>query len=348
MKAARFYTGNDIRVEEVPDPLPGPGEVLIRVRAAGICGSDLHTYRRGAFNRFQDRVPLILGHELAGEVLGLGPGIDDLSIGQRVAVEPLIGCGSCLYCQTGDYHICRDLNHIGYYYPGGFAEKTVAPRSKVFPLPDNVEMDAAGILDVYACAVHAVHRVPISPLDDVLIIGGGAIGLTAAQVAKAAGARSLIVMATYPRALQVARDMGAAAINPRYEDPVLAVTEITGGKGADVVIEAVGGSSNSLEIALLTAARGGTVGVLGSFPEPVTLPVNTGLRSELDLRWIYSYSTWRGVPEFRIALDLLAEERVDARPLITHVFPLEEIQAGFQAALNKDNSDAIKVMIHPS
>ena len=347
MKAARFYTGRDIRVEEIPDPKPASGQVLVRVRAAGICGSDLHTYRRGTL-LFPERAPLILGHELAGEVLALGQGVADLKVGQRVAVEPLIGCGSCPACTSGDYHLCPQLAHIGNFYPGGFAEMVVAPRGKVFPLPDSVEMDAAGILDVYACAVHALHRVPVAVNDSVLVMGGGAIGLTTAQAVRAAGARRLFVMATHPRAARVAREIGAeSVINPRETDPVAAVMALTDGKGVDVAIEAVGGSANTLEVALQVAARGGRVGALGSFPNPVSLPVNSGLRRELSLNWIWSYAMWKGVPEFKIALDLVAEGRVDPKPLITHAFPLGEIEAAFQSALDKKTSDSIKVMIHP-
>jgi 2-desacetyl-2-hydroxyethyl bacteriochlorophyllide A dehydrogenase len=347
MKAAHFYTGSDIRVEEVPDPAPGPGEVLVRVKSAGICGSDLHTYRRGVL-RFPERAPLILGHELAGEVAGLGSGVTDLRIGQRVGVEPLIGCGRCPHCRMGDYHRCAGLNHIGNYYPGGFAQLALAPRGKVFPLPDHIDMDAAGMLDVYACGIHAIHRIPVGPLDTVLVIGGGAIGLAAAQVYKAAGARRVYVLATHEPQVKAARAGGAdAVINPRQQDPVEAIMALTEGTGVDITIEAVGGQSDSLEIALQTTARGGTVGVLGSFPEAIPLTVNNGLRRELNLLWIYSYALWKGVPEFQIALDMLAENRVDAKPIISHVFPLDDIVAGFQAALHKEQSGAVKVMIHP-
>jgi 2-desacetyl-2-hydroxyethyl bacteriochlorophyllide A dehydrogenase len=347
MKAALFYTGNDIRVTEVPDPQPGPGQVLVRVRAAGICGTDLHFYRSGQL-RMPERAPTILGHELAGEVIATGSGVDDLEPGLRVAVEPLVGCGTCDFCRSGAYNLCHNLKVIGFYYPGGFAEMTTAPREKIFPLPSSVPMDAAGIVDVYACAIHALHRAPIDKADDVAIIGGGAIGLATAQVARSWGARRVYVVATHQHQQKAARSIGVdAVIDPKQVDPIAAIRNLTQGKGAGLVFEAVGGSGNTLEMAMNVTARSGTVCVLGLFGHVVGLPVDLGFFEELKLVWSCRYGHWKGEPEFKQAIDMIAEGKVDPTILITHVYPLGEVHAAFEAAVGKSSSKAIKVVIQP-
>jgi 2-desacetyl-2-hydroxyethyl bacteriochlorophyllide A dehydrogenase len=348
MKAARFYSGNDIRIEEVPDPQPASGWVLVDIEAAGICGSDLHGWRSGVMWRPELGVRTI-GHELAGRVKALGRGVADLKIGQRVGVEPLVGCGSCRYCRIGDYHLCPDLSHIGLVYPGGFAEMTTAPRDKVFPLPDNVSMDVAGFLDVYACAVHAAHRVPLTVADTVVILGMGAIGLTAGQVAKVAGARRVIVVGTRDEPLKLAMEAKAAdvVINLRKEKAVEAVQDLTGGRGADAVIEAVGGQADSVQMALDMVGKGGTVGIMGWYPDPQRIDLKPGMMKEVNFLWIWSYAKWKGIPEFQISIDLLAEGKVRGEPLVTHRLPLDRIIDGFVAADKKAESGAIKVIIKP-
>jgi threonine dehydrogenase-like Zn-dependent dehydrogenase len=185
MKAALFYGGADIRVEELPTPEPGPGEVLINVRSAGICGSDLHRYRGANPWRTETEAPAQgrqNGHELAGDVAAIGSGVSGLSIGQRVGIEPehLIGCGRCSYCRRGDTHLCpaRGLRHGEHHSSHGFSQYDVCLARNVHPLPDNVSTDAAAILDCYACAVHAMHRARILPYMNVVILGTGAIGMT--------------------------------------------------------------------------------------------------------------------------------------------------------------------------
>ena len=165
MKAALFYGGPDIRVETVPDPVPGPGEVLVRVRAAGVCGSDLHRYRNKDDRRAE---PSMTGHELAGEVAAVGPGVTGLTAGQRVGVEPrhLVSCGHCRWCLRGDTELCPEVGMENGKHMGstGFAEYSLEPAHNCYPLPDTLPFDEAAILDVYAVAVHALHRVPVEPM----------------------------------------------------------------------------------------------------------------------------------------------------------------------------------------
>ncbi len=351
MKAAVFYSGADVRVEEVPDLRPGPGQVLCRVAAAGICGSDLHGYRAAKAGRpTAGKYPRVApGHELAGTVVALGEGVTALAVGDRVGIEPLCGCGQCEWCAIGQYHLCPQLEHIGGARSGGFAEYTVAPVDKCFRLPDHVGFDEAATLDCAAVAVHALHRVPVRPADAVAVFGTGAIGLYTAAVARAVGARQVIVVGGHrERPLRVAMELGAThVVNASREDPAGAIRDITNGRGADVVFETVGGRADTLARCLDSAARGGTVGVVGSFAEPQTIASGPAMRRELTLAWVWSYAKWGTEAEYKTALDMLADGRIKALPLITHRYPLAEIAEAFRAADDKQTSDSIKVCVIP-
>jgi threonine dehydrogenase-like Zn-dependent dehydrogenase len=355
MKAALFYGGTDIRVQDVPTPAPGPGQVLVRVLAAGICGSDLHGYRDPS--RRQEP-PATRGHELAGEVAALGPGVEGLAIGQRVGVEPahLIGCGRCRWCRRGDPQLCPDLGLVdgARVHSTGFAEYSLEAADHCYSLPDSISIEQAAILDVYAVAVHAAHRVPVRPPDTVAVLGTGAIGLATAQVAHAAGAGRVIVVGRREAPLVVARQLGCeATVDGSRGDVVDAVRALTGGRGADVVYEAVGGRAPTLVQALELAAHGGRVGVIGAFSQPQTLDTWAAMRKELSLEWVWSYGRWAGVPEFQISLEMLCPPsirgtpRIDAGPLVTHRYPLAQIGAAFAAADDKRGSGAIKVLVIP-
>ena len=352
MKVALFYGGKDIRVEKVPDPTPGPGEVLVRVMAAGICGSDLHGYRDPDRGSGQPS-PYMTGHELAGEVAVLGPGVRGLAIGQRVGVEPrhLVGCGRCRWCRRGDYQLCPELGQVGgeWVHSTGFSEYSLESAEKCYPLPDDLSIEEAAILDVYAVAVHAVHRVPPRPMDAVVVFGVGAIGLATAQVAKAAGAARVIGVGTRDEALELAKRVGCDdVVNVSQVDAVEAVRDLTDGEGAGVVFEAVGGRATTFPLAVGVAAQGGRVGIIGSFVEPQEVDAWACMRKELSLHWVWSYGAWNGVPEYEIALDMLVSGKYEAAPLITHRYPLEQIGEAFAAADDKRASGAVKVLVIPS
>jgi threonine dehydrogenase-like Zn-dependent dehydrogenase len=353
MKAALFYGGDDIRVRDVPTPVPGPGQALVRVLAAGVCGSDLHGYRDRESKLAQ---PSLKGHELAGEIAALGPGVEGLAVGQRVGVEPghLVSCGRCRWCRRGDTQLCPELGLLDgkRVHSTGFAEYSLEAAANCYPLPDDLSIEEAAILDVYAVAVHAVHRVPVRPTDTVAVLGTGAIGLATAQVARAAGAGRVIVIGRREEPLALARQLGCdRTVNVArdgQQDTGEAVRAITAGHGADVVYEAVGGRADTLAQAIRAAARGGRVGVIGAFGDPQTVDARLCMRHELSLVWVWSYGLWDGVPEYRIALDGLASGRIDAAPLITHRFPLARIGTAFAAADDKRASGAIKVLVLPS
>ncbi len=352
MKAAMFYGGKDIRVETIPDPVPGPGEVLVDIQAAGICGSDLHGYRAGA-SRPGAVYPMTSGHELAGVIAALGPGVTGLKVGQRVGVEPLhlIGCGRCRWCREGHYEACptRGRNADGTRrHSNGFTELDVAPVSNIYPLPDEVPMDAAGILDVYACAVHVIHRLPTKPSYTVVVVGAGAIGLSAAEAFKAVGANQVVVVDVVDAALAVAKDVVAdVVINSAKVDPVQAVKDLTHGEGANIVLEAVGGKAPTFANDVHMVARNGTLGIIGMYNVNQNLDPQEAMAKQMQITWINSYGAWEGVPEFKIALDMYGSGRFQPTKLITHRVPLDKILDGFEAAVNKNQSGAIKVVVIP-
>lgn len=356
MKAALFYGGADIRVEERPTPEPGPGEVLVRVRSAGICGSDLHGYRGGSPGRDSGAPALIGredGHELAGEIAGLGPEVTGFSIGQRVGIEPehLIGCGNCACCRRGDTHICptRGQRHGERHGSHGFSQYDVCRATNVHPLPENVSTDAAAILDCYACAIHALNRVRIKPYANVVVLGTGTIGMTLGQVLRATGAGPVIMVGNRSAPLERARAAGAADLTVANSDgdPVEAVLRQTDGRGAEVIYETVGGNAPTVGQAIQMARPGGTICILGIFTQQPELDTRTAYRKELTITWCNSYGLWDGISEYQIALNLLASGRVRAEPLITHHFRLDQIAEGFAAAADKRNSGATKVLVHP-
>ena len=333
-------------------PEPGPGEVLVRIASAGICGSDLHPYR--GHNPYGVREPHQRGHELSGEVAGLGDDVTDLAVGQRVGIEAehLLGCGTCRNCKQGQYHICptRGFRHGERQESHGFSQYDVCVASNCHPLPDGVSFDAASQIDCYACGVHALNRCDVAPGDTVVVLGTGAIGITLGQVAKAFGVRHVIMVGTRDEPLQIALQANAVdeIIVNSTVDPVEAVLEATVGLGADLVFETVGGSAPTISQAIGMARYGGTVSILGVFTEEQSIDVMTAYRRELRLQWSNSYSSWRGVSEYRTALDLLADGRVNPDKFINKHYSLDEISEAFTAADDKRTSGAVKVMVHPN
>jgi 2-desacetyl-2-hydroxyethyl bacteriochlorophyllide A dehydrogenase len=346
MRAAVFVAPRTLEVRDVPDLTLGPGEVLIRNQVSGICGSDIHLYE----NRIPEFTPRILGkvlgHELCGDVVEVAPDVTNVNVGDRVAVEPLLKCGRCPFCLSGDYHLCPELQHVGIGWSGGFGEYAKAPAENVYLLPDRVSYEDASLLDVLAVGIHAIHVLGIHAGSSVLVFGGGAIGLATAQAAKWAGA-STVAIATRSK---LARDLAASsgidlAIDTSREDVGERLREVTHGLGPDVAFDAVGGARRYVQQGIDVVRRGGKVGVLGGFPpQPVELGGDF-LIKEVPIVPCYSYGRWGALSEFQIALDGLASGEFQGRQYISRRFPLEEISHAFEVAQHKDGQDAIKVSI---
>ena len=283
------------------------------VGAAGVCGSDLHHYR--GINPWGQPLRLVdrRGHELAGIVVEVGSAVKGVRLGQRVGVEPLhlLGCGHCRPCGQGAYNVCqtRESGDMPRRRSVGFAEFDVAPAASLFPLPEHVALDVGAIIDVYACAVHALNRLPLQDMNAVVVIGTGAVGLTLGQVARAAGARKVIVVGRRDEVLKVALEVGAAdeVVNSNsINDLGQAVRELTAGAGGDAVIETVGGEGDTIGQAVAAAAYGGNVIVMGCFWRDVTVSYHEAAAKEIALRWSNGYASWRGQREYQMALDLIA------------------------------------------
>lgn len=349
MKTAVFYGGTDIRVEDCPVPDPRPGEALVAIRAAGICGSDVRHYRNDAPGT---TYPMRGGHELSGEVVAVGPDVTSVKVGSRVGIEPLhlLGCRRCRQCQRGEYHICssRGVRDGQNHHSSGFSDFDIAPVESMYILPDNVSFEEAALLDVYGVALHGIHRVPVRATDTVVVVGTGAVGLTQGQVARIAGARQVIVVGRRARALQLAQENGAAdlVVDASSDDPVAAIMDLTGGAGADVAFE-TSGDPSAVQMCCDVAGFGGRIGVTSLFAGAVFVDPTGAMRKELQLIWVNSYSRWDGVSEYQLALDLVASGRVRAASMVTHRVSLDDIGTGFAWASDKAASGATKVMVVP-
>jgi 2-desacetyl-2-hydroxyethyl bacteriochlorophyllide A dehydrogenase len=351
MLAAVFHGGSDIRVEDIAMPVPlAPDEVLVKVLAAGVCGSDVLAYRGLGPWQHTPEHPGQDGHEIAGEIAAIGTAVTSVRVGDRVAVEPihLLYCGQCAACASGRTYLCeaRGVRAGVHVHSHGFAQYDRCPQDRVHLLPDHVGLDEAALLDCYACAVHALHLA--EPDGPIVVLGCGTIGLTMGQAARAAGHR-VILTGTHDEALDLAIHSGAAdvTVNVTRHDLAPVVAGETGGRGAAVVVDAVGDPKSTLEQALAVLAPGGQVTVLGVYPAAPQFDPHRAYATEATIRWSNSYGRCGGRPEFEIALELLASGRVDAAALITHRFPLRQIETAFRAMVDKAATHAVKVLVRP-
>ena len=353
MLAAVFYGGRDIRVEERPIPEPLRDELLVRVRSAGICGSDLLGYNEiGPWQRLKD-VGIEDGHELAGEITAIGDHVRGFVPGDRVAIQPehLIACGSCHECEMGCPHLCRHLGmlHGSPHNSHGFSQYDTVLASHVRQISQSLSFDAAAITDCYAVAVHAVHRVGGVRDQMVAIIGCGTIGLCVGQTARALGAAHVVMIGNRANALGIALSSQAAndVIFVPTDDPATILSRLTGGVGPTVVFEAVGRSGSTLEEALELVAPAGQVCIVGAFTSPPMVPPQVAYEKEASLLWSNSYGLYRGNSEFEQTLELMSGGRVHPEDLITDRFPLGQIAEAFTTANDKAASQAIKVVVNP-
>lgn len=348
MKAALKTETGTFVIDEVGLPaLRGDDWVRARVRVAGICGTDLRHWKKHE----PELACQIMGHELSGEVVEVGPLVSHVRPGDRVVIETVMGEGSCEYCRIQRYNICPHLYEVRTKSVSrAYAEHVVGPAHKFYKLPDHVSFEEAALVDTFSVCLHAQHLAGLSINDKVAIIGAGPIGLGQLMLAHASGADA-IISDRVGHSLAVARELGAAAtIRADRDDPVQAVLDWTGGRGADIVFECVGGPSmpETLPQATKMVRRGGKVVIVGGFDAGETvIPLEWQRIQMSEIQLIPSASfAFRDIyPEQGMVVDLLAAGKLKAEPLITHRFPLDRINEAFETAGNKAETGAIFVAL---
>lgn len=336
MKAFVLHGAKDIRPEEVARPEPGPGEVLVAVRAAGICGSDLHYYAHGRCGNFIPTRPFILGHEFAGEVVALGDGVDTLPVGARVAVDPSRACGQCRQCRQGRYNLCPKMLYYGTASvspprDGCYAEYVTAPARNCWPLPDGFEYAWGALLEPMSVAMHAVMRSGGVGGKSVLITGGGTIGQMILLCAAAFGASRVVVSDIKPFAREFAMNHGATgALDPTSPTIGGEAAQLSPG-GFEVVFEAAGVGA-ALDQAIRLSAPGATVVQVGTLPDGTAVPVNALLTKELQY-----VGSWRFANVFDRVIDMVGSGRIDPRPLITKIHPFDDLPKAIVEAGSGEN-----------
>jgi L-idonate 5-dehydrogenase len=339
MLACRIHAKEDLRIEPVTVPDPGPGEVLLRLGAGGICGSDLHYYYEGRNGSFVVREPLIPGHEASATVAAIGDGVTRVKVGDKVAVSPSHACGRCDYCREGREHLCRNMRFLGSaslfpHVQGMFQEFFVMGERQCYPVAGDVTLGELAFAEPLAVALHGVNRGPQLLGKSVLITGAGTIGCLTVLAARLAGAASVTVSDVLDRPLAQAGAVGADRML-RADRDADALTE----PEFDACYE-VSGSFAALKTCVAAAKRGGIVVQVGTLPhEPLPFVVNELMAKELDLRGAFRWGI-----EFDWAVDYLSSRRVDVRPLLSGQFALSDAVNAFALAKDKTRSTKVQVV----
>ncbi len=345
MRAVVYHTPGDIRVEEIPEPRAGEGELRVRVDACAVCGTDLKSFQHG---NPRIRAPLTIGHEFTGRIDTVGAAVSGFSVGQRVVMATSVSCGQCRYCREGWRNLCVELAPMGFHFAGGMAEYVVIPRralenGHVVLVPEGLPAVQAALAEPLSCAVHAVSQCGIRPGDVVVILGAGPLGLMNACVARARGAGTIVISEVHPQRRSQAAEFGCdLLVDPATEDLTQQLHRLTGGLGADVAIVAAP-AAEPQEQAIQLVRKRGTVCLFASLPaghSQLALdsrPIHYG-----ELRVIGSSDSTSD--HVRQAVQMMVDQTVPADRLATHRLPLEGIHEAF--ALMR-SGEALRVVLQP-
>ncbi len=340
MRVAMYYNNHDVRLEEMPVPEIGPGELLLKVEASGLCGSDVMEWYR------IQRAPMVLGHEVSGEVVQVGAGVDRYKEGDRMVVTHHVPCNACHWCLNNRHTACDTLHQTN-FDPGGFSEYLRIPQINVdrgvFPIPDHVPYEEASITEPLACVYRGQKKANLQPGQNVLVLGSGLAGLLHINLARALGAGRIIATDMVDYRLQAARRLGADTAFPATEDVPARLREANDGRLADLVIVCTG-ALPALNQALQSVERGGTVLFFAPTEPGVSLPVSINdvfFRNDVTLT-----TTYAGAPaDLATALEMIGSGRVQVGQMISHRLGLAEAGLGFK--LTAEAGDSLKVIIQP-
>ncbi len=343
MKALVLKEYNRFEYVDVPTPKPGPDDVLVEVRACGICGSDVHGMNGSTGRRIP---PVIMGHEASGVVAEAGSAVTGVTAGDRVTFDSTIYCGHCAFCRRGRVNLCDNRRVLGvscgeYRCDGAFAEYVVVPQHILYALPDGLGFEQAAMVEPVSVAVHAARRVPVGLNDTAVVLGAGVIGLLIVQTLRAAGCRRIIAVDIEPARLELACRVGAGhGLRADKDDVAAEVLDMTEGQGADVAFEAVG-VADTVATATSCVRKGGRVALVGNVSPEVSLALQAAVTRELTL-----YGSCASSGEYPTCLDLMSGETIDVTPLISAVAPLSEGAEWF-GRLQRRAPDLVKVVLTP-
>lgn len=336
--AAIWADTNILAIQDVPVPFPGPGDVLIRIRACGICGSDLHAFHTGSRRHIPGIGP---GHELAGEVAALGLGVVGPPVGTRVAVLAGRVCGTCDFCRAGKLQLCPRIAIAGGSYPGGMSEYFMAQAGYVYRVPEGMSWQVAALSEPCGVSLHAMKRAGLQRGQRVLVLGAGTIGLFAALVARDAGASRIGITARYPHQAAAARSLGATDV---FDPEDVGRGSEAASEAWDIVVETVGGTAPTFQQATHLVASGGTIALVGVHTEPQTVNLVPIFAREINIVGCFGYDHVGPRADYDETLALLAKYHDLVAPLVTHTYPLSRASEAFATALDK-KSGAIKVTV---
>ena len=344
MRAAVMDKPGSIEIKELPVPQISALEVLVKVMAVGVCGSDVHYYENGRIGRFVADQPIILGHECAGIIVAAGGKVTKVAVGDRVAVEPGVTCGQCDACKAGRYNLCPDVQFLATPpVDGAFVQYLAIRQDMVFKIPDHLSYEEASLNEPFSVGIHAAKRTRLQAGETVAIMGMGPVGLMAVAAAKSYGAAQIIVTDLEDVRLEAALRLGAThVVNAKQEDVLETIRRLTGGTGVDVAWETAG-SPQALQSALQSLRRGGRLAVIG-LPAQEQIPLNVPLiaDSEIDIYGIFRYAN-----TYPQGIEFLASGNLDTASLITDRYRLDDTREAMERAIH-NKSGSLKIMVYPN
>lgn len=343
MKALLLTEYRRLEVTDFPTPEPGPDELLVRVRACGICGSDIHGYDGSTGRRIP---PLIMGHEAAGTVEAVGRAVVRFRAGDRVTFDSTVYCGQCDFCRAGLINLCDRRQVLGvscgeYRRHGALAEYVVVPERTAVAVPEELPFEHAAMVEPVSIAVHAVNRLPLRLGDSAVVVGAGMIGLLIIQALRMAGCGLVVAVDVEPQKLSLARELGAdVGLDARDVETAAKVVKLTGGRGADVAVEAVGAAA-PVQLAIRCLRKGGALGLVGNITPNIELPLQAVVTRELTL-----YGSCASQGEYPACLELLRRQAIRVAPLISARIPLAAAPQWFERLYQREPG-LLKVIVEP-